>query len=464
MPRILLPGALLILLLLGGLLTLNDGWLALALPLAVYLLAGFLQSPERLELEVERRLSTDRAVPGQPVTVTLTITNRGPRLPRLTLSDPLPGFCTVSKGSATRLASLESGATLHWEYSFTGQRGFHTFSHIQAEASDLLGILNIQASPATSGQITILPAAPRIRRVTIRPRVTRVYSGSIPAHQGGPGLDFFGVREYQPGDSPRAINWRAAARHPGAVFSNEFEQERVADVAIIIDARQKSYPAAHNGLFDAAISAGAAMAETFLASGNRVGLLVYGHYVNWNMPGYGKRQREEILQTLARAKPSESQVFAGLHISRRLFPAHSQLVFIGPIQPDDVGPLTTLRAEGYPLIVISPNALRIEAEALPPSPATIQALRLRLVERYITIRRLRHAGIQAIDWDIQRPLEQLAKPELQALAMKKWGKKLDGRMGKKTMIDTIEAGTLNSTIMTRFKVPMSNTNAIPTEI
>ena len=60
-------------------------------------------------------------------------------------------------------------------------------------------------------------------------------------------MDFFGVREYQPGDSLHAVNWRVSARfssHSGdgresqALFSNEYEQERVADVGIILDARR----------------------------------------------------------------------------------------------------------------------------------------------------------------------------------------------------------------------------------
>ena len=36
-------------------------------------------------------------------------------------------------------------------------------------------------------------------------------------------------------------------------------------------------------------------------------------------------------------------------------------------------------------------------------------------------------------------------------------------MGKETMIDTSDAGTCNSTIITRFKVPTKSTRAIPTD-
>jgi hypothetical protein len=36
-------------------------------------------------------------------------------------------------------------------------------------------------------------------------------------------------------------------------------------------------------------------------------------------------------------------------------------------------------------------------------------------------------------------------------------------MGKETMIDTSDAGTRSSTIITRFKVPTNSTRAIPTD-
>jgi len=85
-----------------------------------------------------------------------------------------------------------------------------------------------------------LPPVRRIRRVAIRPRRTNVYSGTIPARLGGPGVEFFGVREYARGDPPAWINWNISARHPQSLYSNEFEQERVADIGIVLDSRLRT--------------------------------------------------------------------------------------------------------------------------------------------------------------------------------------------------------------------------------
>jgi len=55
--------------------------------------------------------------------------------------------------------------------------------------------------------------------------------GSIPARLGGSGTDFFGVREYHPGDSLRSLDWRLTARHPRQFFTKEFEQEEMPRLA-----------------------------------------------------------------------------------------------------------------------------------------------------------------------------------------------------------------------------------------
>jgi uncharacterized protein (DUF58 family) len=347
------------------------------------------------------------------VTIELRLTNHAGSIRQLLLRDPLPPNFKVVDGSALRFVSLKKGQTLIWKYTFCGSRGFHNFSSLDATVSDPLGLLTIHKELPTSGQILILPLSPWVRRLAIRTRVTRVYSGTIPAHQGGVGVDFFGVREYQPGDPQHAVNWRLSARHPQALFANEYEQERVADVGIILDARAQSNQLGTNlSIFDDSVAATASLADAFLASGNRVGLLVYGQFINWTIPGYGKQQRERILQSLARAELGVSQTFSNIYIPRSLFPPHSQLVFISSLLSDDVEALVRLRARGYPLIVVSPDAVRFEASHLPARPTVQQAARILSLQRRVTLQRLRHAGVQVVDWDVTKPFEQVAESAL----------------------------------------------------
>jgi uncharacterized protein (DUF58 family) len=227
-------------------------------------------------------------------------------------------------------------------------------------------------------------------------------------------VEFFGVREYVRGDPPGWINWNISARHPGNLYSNEFEQERVADVGIVLDSRLLTNTLREgHSLFEYSIQAVAALANAFLVQGNRVGLLLYGHFLHWTFPGYGKLQRERILQTLAYAEAAESLVFSDLgHIPTQLFPAHSQIVLVSPLIPTDFDVLLQLRARGYQVMVISPDPVRFELAYLPKSHQVALAGRIIRMERIMLMNKLRHAGLQVMDWDVAQPFDRVGLAEL----------------------------------------------------
>jgi uncharacterized protein (DUF58 family) len=224
-------------------------------------------------------------------------------------------------------------------------------------------------------------------------------------------VEFFGIREYQAGDSLRWINKRLSARHAERLFVNEFEQERAIDVGLILDARQKSNLSINGqSLFEYSIQATTTLADTFLAQGNRVGLFIYGGYLDWTFPGSGKLQRERILQALARAEMQESLVFQRLaHLPTRLFPARSQLVFISPLLVDDLEELVKLRAHGYPLMVISPDPVSFEVQQLAASSERDLAYRIARLERRRLLQRLSQLGIRMFSWEVEQPFHEQAQ-------------------------------------------------------
>jgi uncharacterized protein (DUF58 family) len=401
-------------LVLAGLATLNRGLLVLAIPLVVYLAAALLDRPETIQLQASRSLSENLLHPNQPVEVTLTVTNAGRSLAEVVLTDEPPAGTSVIEGKTGLVATLPAGTTLKWRYTIAGGRGSYRFTGLQATIRDQLGIFTIEGLVTAPGQFLVLPEIIRLRRVEIRPRQTRVYSGQIPARQGGAGVEFFGVREYQPGDPLRWVNAAASARYPDSLFITEFEQERVADVGLILDARHQSDArGAAGSLFEHAIRATASLTDTFLSAGNRVGLFIYGAYLDWTLPGYGKVQRQRILQALARAELGEGQVFETLeHLPTRLFPARSQLVLVSPLLKEDPDMLIRLRAHGYRLLVISPNPVSFEREGTVAGREVELATRLAYLERSILLGKLRQADIRVVDWPVDTPFVEAAHATL----------------------------------------------------
>ena len=413
MNRTILLALLIFLLLFLGLVTLRPAVVALAVPPMLYLLGGLWHSPEQVHLRAERSLSAERARTGDEVTVSLTVSNFGSTLEEVLLEDHIPAGLEVVEGSARRLGSLPAGGSVTWAYTLQGKRGYYSLKNVRATVSEHLGLAWLELDLPTDGQLFILPPLLRLRRVAIQPRRTRIFSGTIPARQGGSGVEFFDVRTYQQGDSPRWINWRATARHPQDVFSNEFEQERAADVGLILDGRRRTNDFGDRSIFENSVLATAALADTFLNAGNRVGLLFYGRQITWTMPGYGKVQGERILHDLSRFEPGESQNFSELYIPRHLFPSRSQLVLVSPLISKDYDMLAALRIRGYHLLVVSPDPVSFEADGLPETRINLLARRIVQLQRVVLLRRLRGSGIHVVDWDTSQPFEKTAKRALE---------------------------------------------------
>jgi uncharacterized protein (DUF58 family) len=261
----------------------------------------------------------------------------------------------------------------------------------------------LKASQAAS----VVPDTLRLPHVPLRPRLTKGVAGMIPARQGGPGVTFFGVREYRMGDAMRWINWRASARHRQAVFTNEFEQERAVDICLVLDARLESYLITESSaMFEQAVIAAASLAQLYLNEGDRVGLVSYGAYLSWTFPGYGKIQRERILNALAEARLGESQVEHLSYLPARFLAPGSQIILISPLLKKDLEVLLQMRARGYALLIISPDAVAYESSLLPRISSVEFAQRVARLERVVLLRRLQQAGIRVLNWNIQQPFDQ----------------------------------------------------------
>ncbi len=431
---ILLGGSVYVFLLLG-MVMFSGEMLAYAVPLLVCLFAAFLRSPEKPSLQATRTLSGTCVTQDVPVDVVLTIRNTGRHIEECFIEDLIPDGLTLLKGDTRVIARLAPDEEVSLTYTVSGKRGSYAFQYVHIVAGEHLGLFRRRALLDTPERLLIMPTQLRLRRVSIRPLQTRGYAGPVPARRGGSGVDFFGVREYQPGDPQRWINWRISARHTRSevdtrLFTTEFEQERVADVGLILDARRRNDCHANGrSLFEYGVSAAAALSGAFLSDGNRVGLLIYGRGLEWAFPGYGKVQRERILRSLAQAKTGDSLVFESLdYLPTRFFPAKSQVVLVSPLCDDDPPMLARLRSRGYQVLVVSPDPVRFEVGGIQEDPANSQelalALRLARLERQLLLRKLRNAGIPVVDWDVETPFDQTVHAALGRLPL--WFRAMGG--------------------------------------
>jgi len=401
-------------LVISALATLNGGQLALLISILLYWSYSLLRAPGKLKLDVQRTVSPERAASDALVRIRLEVLNGAGDIDELALEDAVPPGLTVIDGTRRHLVSLVAGERFSFEYSVRGVRGAYSFGQLRMAAGDSLGLLRRVEHADASGRLVVMPWIRRIKAFPIRPRRTRVYSGTIPARVAGAGVEFFGIRPYSQGDATRRINWRVVARHPENLYCNDFQQERVADVAIILDGRERANLRSKGGaLFESSVAAAGSLADALLQQGNRVGLLVYSRYLQWTFPGYGKVQRERILRALAQAAPGASQVFEGLqYLPTRLFPAESQIILVTPVLEGDVATIIGMRARGYQVLVVAPDPVSFELVDLPGQTSRYSrqdaslAARIVRLERRLMLGTLRRGGVQVVEWDISIPFDQ----------------------------------------------------------
>lgn len=395
----------------------------LAIPLLVYLGAAIIFAPEEPHLNAQREVSPRMVEQHTPVQIKVTLESRGSPADEIYLEDCLPLEALNISGETRKLipgqvvlASETVGGSPNLEYTVNPWRGELAFKNSQVTVSEHFGLLQRTVQLPNPDSVRALPKALRLRKLVIRPRQTRGFTGPIPARQEGSGMSFWGVREYQMGDSLRRINWKVTARkaqdqqdrRTQQLFTNEFEQERITDVGLILDAREQTNTSiAGNDLFEFSVQAVAALAEAFLTDGHRVSLLIYGYGMARVYPGYGKLQRKLILEALAAAEPGSNYALESLNnLPTRLFPARSQLVMISPLGSHDFPAFTRLSKDGYQVLLVSPDPVSFEAQYFTKIPELPIALRLAHLERNLLLRRLTRLGVQVVDWQVDQALDR----------------------------------------------------------
>jgi len=117
----------------------------------------------------------------------------------------------------------------------------------------------------------------RIRRIEIRARrlVDHLFLGEYHSVFRGRGLEFSEVREYQPGDDVRIIDWNVTARM-GTPYVKKFVEERELTVFLVVDiSASEDFSTAPQTKAELAAEIGALLALAAVRNNDRVGLIAF---------------------------------------------------------------------------------------------------------------------------------------------------------------------------------------------
>lgn len=247
-----------------------------------------------------RRQTPVRVHEGDPVVLSLELGRRG-RLPRfmLEIHDRLP-FTDVSGerplAFIPRLARTRRiDVTVTWHL-----RGRHRLGPLQLRSAYPIGIHSaVRGLPGSEAEVLVYPRAFPIHRLPLSGSSQLPITGSRNAARAGGRGDFFGVRDYRHGDSPRHVHWPASARR-GELVVREFEVVDHTDVMIVLDLDRASlYGEGAETTLEYAVRIAASVARYALDNGHRTGLYGLGARTTEVPVARGPQQYRRILEALA---------------------------------------------------------------------------------------------------------------------------------------------------------------------
>jgi uncharacterized protein (DUF58 family) len=380
--------------------------LVLPLPLLVLLALSTFYAPPHPEVEVRRVLEAARIMEGQRVKVTLHIRNGGKSIEVLEVLESLPSDLSVVSGSNHLILHLGEGEEVVVEFEVHAPlSGQYSVGPTLVRALDPLGLFFTEMIVGAPDRLTVTPRMEDLRRLELVPRRTRPWLGQILSRRRGVGTEFWGLRDYDPSDDVRHINWKVTARTDGLI-SNEFEGELSGDVVIVLDAReQSSLGSPPDSTTQYGVRAAVSIAAKALASRNRAGIIIQRDVLDWVYPAYGRQQLYRIIHRLMVVRPGGTwplEHVAG--VLTRFFPPQCQVVLITPLlDRKAVDGVAGLASRGFEVVIVSPSPVAIMGRQLEGDGAAALALRILAAERDTIMAELRDVAT-VVDWNPGQPL------------------------------------------------------------
>lgn len=130
----------------------------------------------------------------------------------------------------------------------------------------------------------------KIRRIELKTRglVAATFSGQYRSVFKGRGMNFEEVREYQPGDEVRAIDWNVTAKFGevrGEAYVKKFTEERELTVMLVVDVSASGdFGSVHLSKRELAAEVACLLAFSAIRNNDKVGLILFSDHVELFIP------------------------------------------------------------------------------------------------------------------------------------------------------------------------------------
>ena len=190
---------------------------------------------------------------------------------------------------------------------------------------------------ATAGSADLLQ---QVRRLELRTRrlVNSRFSGEYLSSFKGQGIEFAEVREYQPGDDVRSIDWNVTARLR-APYVKRYVEERELSVLLVVDLSGSDRWGTHGRLKSRLVAEVATtIAMSAVRNNDRVGLLIVtDHVERFIPPRKGRRHVLRLIRDLLAFTPRNTgtDLSTAVEYAQRILPHRSLIFFFSDFQLGD---------------------------------------------------------------------------------------------------------------------------------
>lgn len=147
----------------------------------------------------------------------------------------------------------------------------------------------------------------RVRRIEIKARKLsrNIFAGEYHSQFKGRGMAFSEVREYQPGDDVRSIDWNVTARL-NKPYIKVFEEERELTVMLLVDVSgSRNFGTLSQMKRDMIAEVAATLAFSTIANNDKVGVIFFSDKIEKYIPAKkGKTHVLHIIRELLSFEPS----------------------------------------------------------------------------------------------------------------------------------------------------------------
>jgi uncharacterized protein (DUF58 family) len=161
----------------------------------------------------------------------------------------------------------------------------------------------VKAAPVTDATRRI---SDRVRRIEISTRrlSSDAFHGGVQSRFRGRGMDFDEVREYEPGDDVRAIDWSATAR-AGHTFVKKYREERQLTVVFVVDmSASGALGSGDSTKREQAVEMAGVLALAALQSDHRIGVVMFTDTVEaFVPPARGRSHAFRLVHDLVAFEP-----------------------------------------------------------------------------------------------------------------------------------------------------------------